>query len=147
MVDGTLEECVLRFFAYLDRYKKFDHSVTDFLNAYMKDASEKFDFAAREREFRHVFSELAKAFPEGITRPGRKGKTPLNLYEGISVGAALAIRKNGRIETKNLKNWIASKDLRKYTTGATNVRSAVKGRIEFCRDRFLGKAYVSGTED
>lgn len=39
MTDGTIEECVLRFFAFLDRYRKFDHSVTEFLNDYMKDAS------------------------------------------------------------------------------------------------------------
>lgn len=29
--DGTPEECILRFFAFLDRYKQFDHSVEEFL--------------------------------------------------------------------------------------------------------------------
>lgn len=145
--DGTLEECVLRFFAFLDRYKQFDHSVTEFLNGYMKESSRKFDFVVREREFRVVFKEMAKIFPDGITRPGRKGKTPLNLYEGVAVGAALAIRKNGHLDIHDLQTWMASDELRTYTTGATNDRSAVRGRIEFCRDRFLGKPYVSRAKD
>jgi hypothetical protein len=140
--DGTLEECVLRFFAFLDRYKKFDHSVTDFLNGYMKSASKSFDYATREKEFRLVFKELAKAFPKGIKRPGGQSRTPLNLYEGVAVGAALAIRKNGSLDTSGLNKWMASEPLRKTTTGATNDRKAVLGRIEFCRDRFLGKPYV-----
>jgi hypothetical protein len=36
--DRTDEECALRFFAFLHDYKKFDHSVVDFLNDYMRDA-------------------------------------------------------------------------------------------------------------
>ena len=147
MTEGIIEECVLRFFAFLDQYKKFDHSVTDFLNGFMKNASNHFDFAIREREFRTVFREPAEAFPRGIIRPGRKGRTPLNLYEGVAVGAALAIRKNGQLDIHNLENWMASDNLRKYTTGATNDRRAVKGRIEFCRDRFLRKPYVPGIKD
>lgn len=145
--DGTLEECVLRFFAFLERYKQFDHSVTEFLNGYMKDATAKFAFVAHEREFRLIFRELAKAFPDGITRPGGRTKTPLNLYEGVVVGAALAIKKNNRLVVDGLAAWMASADLRKYTTGATNDRRAVRGRIEFCRDRFLGKPYVPNPEN
>ena len=34
---------------------------------------------------------------------------------------------------------MGNSDLRKNTTGATNNKPAVKGRIEFCRDMFLGK--------
>ena len=145
--DGTTEECVLRFFAFMDRYKRFDHSVTEFLNDYMKYASKHFDFVAREAEFRLVFKELAKAFPNGIKRPGGKTRTPLNLYEGIAVGAALAIRKAGHLDARGLSTWMASKTLRKFTTGATNDRSAVWGRIEFCRDRFLGKPHVRPSAD
>lgn len=140
--DGTLEECVLRFFAFLDRYKKFDHSVTDFLNDYMKNATAKFDFAAKEAVFHLVFKALAKAFPNGITRGGGKTKTPLNLYEGVAVGAALALQKTTELKIQGLNAWLQSQKLRDFTTGATNDRSAVVGRIEFCRDHFLGKQYV-----
>ena len=145
--DGTAEECVLRFFAFLDRYSDFDHSVVAFLNGYMKDASDGARLPEQEQEFRAVFRELAKAYPHGIMRPERKGKTPLNLYEGIAVGAALAMRQNGRLETSDLNTWMASTALRKYTTAATNNRVSVRGRIEYCRDRFLGIPDVQSSEE
>ena len=145
--DGTLEECVLRFFAFEDRYNEFDHSVQDFLTNYMKDATKYFDYDTREPEFRNVFAKLAEVFPDGIRRPGRKGMTPLNLYEGLAVGAALALKENDDLATHGLEAWIDSPELRNFTTGATNSRLAVRGRIEFCRDRFMGEAYVPSVEE
>ena len=137
--DGTAEECVLRFFAFFERYMQFDHIVRDFLNQYMGDASKKFDHQNLDKIFRQTFAELAKVFPDGIHRPERKSTTPLNLFEGIAVGAALAISEKGRLVTKNMDTWLASPTLRKHTMAATNNRSAVRGRINFCHERFLGK--------
>lgn len=140
--DGTRKECVLRFFAYLDRYKRFVHSVKGFLDDYMRDASESFSTAVRVREFDDVINQLAAVFPDGILRPNRKGRTSLVLFEGVAVGAALAIRNQGHLQTQGLAQWMGSDELRSYTTGATNDKSAVKNRIEFCRDRFMGEPYV-----
>jgi Protein of unknown function DUF262 len=135
--DGTREECVLRFFAFLHRYKNFVHSVVAFLNDYMDDASKRFDYAANERLFSSTFRRLAKALPNGIVRgPGRK-LTPLNLFEGVSVGAALAMKQRSTIKAASASRWIQSEELRRLTTGPTNNRAMVVGRIEFCRDRFL----------
>ena len=137
--DATAEECVLRFFAFRDRYKQFDHNVTEFLNDYMRSSTKSFDYASNEPVFKKSFEELARVFPRGIRRPGGRKTTPLNLYEGVSVGASLALDKVSRLATAGLNAWLASDELRNYTTGATNDKSAVRGRIEFCRDRFLGK--------
>jgi hypothetical protein len=145
--DGTAEECVLRFFAFLDRYKDFEHSVSSFLNDYMEAASQQHSYSSQENEFRKTFNHLARAFPNGIMRPYRKGTTPLNLYEGIVVGAALALREREVLVTDDLSHWMASAQLRLYTTGATNDRRRVRGRIEYCRDRFLGKSDVSSFKD
>lgn len=140
--DGTDTECVLRFFAYLDRYKKFDHLVKGFLNEYMEDATKKFDYKAKEALFHETFIKLSEVFPDGIRRPNSKRTTPLNLYEGVAVGAAIAIRQGGEISDDGIDSWMASDELLSFTTGSTNDRTAVKGRIEFCRDRFLGVPYV-----
>jgi hypothetical protein len=142
--DGTKEECVLRFFAFLNNYNGFVHSVRDFLNDYMKGATSSFDIKKGEKEFRKTFLELASALPGGIVRPGKvqRNTTPLNLFEGVAVGAALAIRKKGKLNRLNIKKWLGSQKLKGYTTGATNNLAAVKGRIEFCRDRFLGLSDV-----
>ena len=136
--DGTREECVLRFFAFLYRYQEFVHSVVDFLNDYMKNASESFEYAANEKLFLNTFNNLREALPNGIVRSPTRNLTPLNLFEAVAVGAALALKQRGRIKTTGVTRWLRSAELHRLTTGATNNRAMVTGRIEFCRDRFLG---------
>lgn len=138
--DGTREECVLRFFAFFHRYRQFEHSVVDFLNSYMQGASESFDYAAGERIFTKTFQQLAAILPHGIVRSSGRKITPINLFEGVAVGAALAIQQRGTLVSRRVTQWMQSQKLRSYTTGATNNRKMVIARVEFCRDRFLGKA-------
>ncbi|WP_447409813.1 DUF262 domain-containing protein [Clostridium perfringens] len=132
--DGTKEELVLRFFAFLNNYCYFDHSVVDFLNDYMEEASKRFDYNKGERIFKEVFSELNKALPNGIVK--NRNVTPLNLFEGITVGAALALEEKGFINTENINELINSDELKKYVTGSTNSKSKVRGRIEYCKFKF-----------
>jgi uncharacterized protein with ParB-like and HNH nuclease domain len=136
--DGTREECVLRFFAFLFRYRSFVHSVVDFLNDFMRQATGEFDYEGGEQRFRDTFRQLSKALPSGIVRGEGRKITPINLYEAVSVGAALALKKKSKLATRGIGTWLNSVELRKLTTGATNNRSSVVGRIEYCRDRFLG---------
>lgn len=133
--DGTREEFVLRFFAFFHDYKNFDHSVVEFLNSYMSKASKNFDYTLNEVLFNKVFEKLSQ-IPNGITR--KRKTTPTNLFEAVAVGAALAYKKNQNIKLKSASNWISSDELTSLTTGATNSRAKVTGRIEYCRDRFLG---------
>lgn len=137
--DGTRDECVLRFFAYLNRYKSFVHSVVDFLNEYMKEATKSFDYTHGEKVFRETFLQLATALPGGIVRKTKRGVTPLVLFEAVSVGACLALGKKKKIVGKGASDWIDSEELRGFTTGATNSKSMVRNRIEYCRDKFLGQ--------
>ncbi|WP_158322662.1 DUF262 domain-containing protein [Acidisphaera rubrifaciens] len=137
MKDGTPEDFTLRFFAFYYRYQLFDHSVKDFLNDFAKEFRYNTDTNAMDITFEKTFSYLAKLFPDGIKT--RKGQTPVNLFEAISVGAALAITQEARPLVQNQMDWVTSSDLRSLTTGATNSRARVVGRIEFCRDRFLGR--------
>lgn len=133
--DRTEEECVLRFFAYLHGYKIFEHSVIDFLNNYMKTAGGNFDYENGRKLFNATFRGLNQLFPLGISRRGRKS-TPMNLFEAVSVGAALAIQQHGRLSRNRNVDWIESPELLKLTTGATNTRPMVSGRIEFCARHF-----------
>jgi hypothetical protein len=140
--DATAEECVLRFFAFLHRYMEFDHNVTDFLNSYMQAATNSFDYVEGSKVFAATFKEVARVLPGGIRRPDARRTTPLNLFEAVAVGAALALRQVPKLHGAGIAKWLASDELRKYTTGATNDKKSVLGRIHFCRDRFLGKPYV-----
>lgn len=135
--DGSREELVLRFFAYLFNYQKFQHIVKAFLNDYMAEATKSFNYVGNTKLFEEVFSRLAMIFPSGLTR-GRTKTTPYNLYEAVAVGAALAWKESGRLGARDVKAWIDDPQLRKLTTGATNSRPMVTGRITFCKDRFLG---------
>jgi uncharacterized protein DUF262 len=133
--DGTRQEYVLRFFAFLENYQEFKHSVIDFLNDYMGSASKSFDYEANARLFRRTFDALAKALPTGLSRRSNR-TTPVNLYEAVAVGAALALKTNGRIKISGIDRWVGSEELRRLTTGATNSPRMVSGRIEYCRNKF-----------
>jgi hypothetical protein len=135
MMGAFREELVLRFFAYMDRYQEFNHSVKDFLNNYMDVSSRYFDYVNNTNTFVAVFNSLEQVFPHGISRG--QTTTPVNLYEAVSVGAALAYKQTGNINTDDILEWIYSEELKILTTGATNSRPKVQSRIEFCRDRFL----------
>jgi uncharacterized protein with ParB-like and HNH nuclease domain len=133
--DGTKEEYILRFFAFLKNYQKFEHSVKDFLNDFMKSESKKNSFSDLKSIFDSVFENLSNA---QIVITGRKNLTPVNLYEGVVVGAALAYLKKKNIKKQEYSKWVKSPDLEKFTKGPTNSRPYVQGRINFCRDKFLG---------
>lgn len=136
MLDGSPQDYVLRFFAFHERYQQFEHSVKDFLNDFCRDAAADPKIEERARRFRRTFAFLADVFPNGIKN--RSGVTPVNLYEGVSVGAALALEDaRGNLPIPRSTTWITSEEMKYYTTGATNSRSRVSGRIEFCRERFL----------
>ena len=136
--DGTREECVLRFLAFTDRYQEFEHSVVDFLNSYMDDARARFEYGPQRELFQRTFGALAQTLPSGIVRRTRRRVTPINLFEAVAVGAALALKSESTLHADDVAAWIDSPELRQLTTGATNNRKMVVGRIEYCRDRFLG---------
>ncbi len=135
MKDGTPQDYALRFFAFHERYTTFDHSVRDFLNDFIAAAAKEPRLDARAQTFRSTFKFLSEAWPNGLK--GRKGTTPVNLFEGVAVGAALALERNPKLKVPKDLSWVAGDDLRTHITGGTNNRLRVAGRIEYCRDMFL----------
>jgi hypothetical protein len=133
--NGMAEEYVLRFFAYLDRHKEFEHSVKGFLNDYMKEHAANPPSPAKITLFRKSFAFLASAYPNGITR-GQSSVTAANLYEALAVGVALAVRAKKVISIQKLKRLAENAELKKLTTGATNSRKMVLARINFVFDAF-----------
>lgn len=135
--DGTREEYVLRFFAFLHRYKTFEHSVVDFLNDYMAAATKSFDYVKNEAVFLKTFSELVRVFPDGISR--RTRLTPINLFEAVAVGAAIALGTRSTLLRRHVKIWIGSDELKNMTTGGTNNKTMVTGRIQYVAEKFGGR--------
>ena len=135
--NGTREEMLLRFFAFFNNYQNFDHSVVGFLNDFMRAATEGFDYGRNLEVFHRTFAQLREALPHGLTR-GRS-TTPFNLFEAISVGAALAIAERGSLYIAGAEDWVRSAEMKRLTTGATNSNPRVRDRIEYARDKFLNR--------
>nr|WP_315289699.1 DUF262 domain-containing protein [Serratia proteamaculans] len=133
--DGTKQELVLKFFAFLNNRQNFDHSVVDFLNDYMSDATLKFNYKKNRNIFEETFRQLSIALPDGIKR-GNRQITPINLFEAVSIGAADAINNGALVSGSNVSEWINDKDLTALTSGATNSRKRLNDRIKYCSDRF-----------
>jgi len=133
--DGTKQEFVLRFFAYLHSREKFDHSVVGFLSDYMAEASIQFNYKKNRTLFEKTFAELRQALPSGIKRGNRK-TTPVNLFEAISVGAALAVSQNHSLQGSGVETWINDEELTKLTSEASNNRQRVHARIDYCYNKF-----------
>ncbi|CAO4153126.1 DUF262 domain-containing protein [Methylorubrum thiocyanatum] len=92
---ASYEECVLRFFAFRDRYETFGHSVNEFLNQYAIDMNKQKGPFRRPNSFKETMVFLRAELPNGVTRGNRTNVTPINLYEAIAVGTALAIEAGG----------------------------------------------------
>lgn len=131
--NGMSEEFVLRFFAFLDNYEEFDHSVKEFLNNYMKANTDKKPAPAKIALFKKTFDFLSRAYPNGITR-GQSSTTSVNLFEAIAVGTALVLKGGGEINLSKLGKLSNNEKLKTFTTGATNSNKMVLSRIHFVRD-------------
>lgn len=134
--NGTAEELVLRFFAFLQEYKSFDHSVKEFLNDYMKAKAPQKLTKSLEKVFAKTFEILRQELPSGVVR-GNRGVTPVNLFEGIAVGTALALNSGKALHQARIKALLDDQKLRAFTTGGTNSKKAVVGRIEYVRDMLI----------
>lgn len=133
------QEFVLRFFAYLRDYKKFERSVVGFLNNYLDDMKD-FDAnmqSASKTEWDRMLAFVDKHFGTFSKSKGHV-RTPRIRFEAISVGTALALRINPELVPASL-SWLESDEFKKeMRSDASNSKPKVIRRIEFVRDRLLG---------
>jgi hypothetical protein len=134
-------EFTLRFFAYLENYQGFDHSVRDFLNEYMS-ANGEIDPPQQESmnaEFMRVLNFVDNYFPAGFRKTLSAKSTPRVRFESLAVGTALALREKPELVPHNL-DWINSEEFKTLTTSdGANSRVKVIERIEYVRDKLLGE--------
>jgi len=138
--NGNREELVLKFFAYYEERNEFDHSVKEFLNQYMEKKTKRFDNKALLKElFDETFRVVNHLLPNGIVRGNRVNITPLVLYEAISIGIADLIhtRQTQNLTTERLQHLLNNEVLKNLTTGATNSRNKLNGRIEYVKNHIL----------
>jgi Protein of unknown function DUF262. len=135
--DGTLEEFVLKIFAYKDYRQNFDGGVSDFLNKYCGEVVSNFDISKASGILDKTVKSLSKIFQDGPILKQGYGVTPLNLAEALFIGAAELVEAK-KVIAKPAANWLQDKDLLKYTTKGTNTRAYLEGRISRAKELLQG---------
>lgn len=137
--DGTREELVLKFFAYLDYRDHFRKYVTRFLNEYMLAANSSFDFARGRKVFRRSVDHLASVLDgQPFLRSGTN-VTPLNQLEGVLVGIAEAVVADEPLVVPPA-GWADDEKLVAASTKGTNTEANLRNRIQRSRQIFTGLA-------
>ena len=135
------EELVTRFFCYSDRYKDFKHDVDKFVDDYVSEHKVGFDRERMRSEFLEMLEFVAKYFPAGFAKSKNATSTPRVRFEAISVGVNLARRERPDLVPAHMPSeWVTSPEfIRQTTTHASNSGPRLRGRIEYVRDKLLGR--------
>lgn len=130
-------EFVLRFFAYLNNYENFGHTVNEFLDEYLINNLVDFDEYTFYTDFQRMVFFVKENFPFGFAKTKKAKATPRVRFEAISVGVALALREKPDLKISNV-DWLDSDKFKEYTTSdASNNEGKLKLRVEYVRDQLL----------
>ena len=130
-------ELVLRFFAFLNNYKNFNHRVDEFLDNYVEEVQNNFDENLLRKEFENMLLFVDRYFENGFKKTKTSKSTPRVRFEAISVGVGLALRENPNLVPQSM-DWLNSDEFKKHTTThASNSPKRVSGRVEYVRNMLL----------
>jgi hypothetical protein len=142
------EELVSRFFAYGDGLDSYRENPAGFIFEYTKIMNERFSQTPTLiNEYRNRFTNMLtfvrKTFPYGFRKSDHANSTPRVRFEAIAIGSYWALQENPNLANDpvpDISGWIDGADFKKFTTSdAANVKSRLVNRIEFVRDKLLGK--------
>lgn len=133
-------ELVLRFFAYVNEYKQFEHDVAPFLDDFLVRNQGSFDKTAFLAEFLGMCHFVEENFPYGFAKSESATITPRVRFEALSVGVALALREKPNLRVNSV-DWVASPEFEELTTSdASNNQGKLRKRVEYVRDQLLAGA-------
>ena len=133
---------VLRFFAYSEKYLDFEYPVKDFLEAYIEDKKAHFDGREKrklQQRFEKMLDFVEEYFPHGFKKSEGATTTPKIRFEALAVGTHLALQKKPNLVPPEI-DWLNSEKFKLHTRyDASHSLPKVTARIEFVRDKLLGK--------
>jgi len=140
LVRREREEFILRFFAYFENYKSFEHRVDEFLDSYLKKMNEEgFDEAEYTNIFKQMLHFIKRTFQYGFRKTASNKSVPRIRFECMAVGAALALKEDPELAPDNV-DWLYSKEFGYLTrSDASNSRVKVRNRIHYVRDNLLNR--------
>lgn len=141
------QEFVLRFFAFLNRYDQFSGKVHSFLDEYLIDTNQLIEQSGSslqkldemKGEFLSMLEFVEKYFPTSFRVGKNQDRVTTRIkFESLSVGIALALRKNSNLIPKST-DFINSTQFKEYTqSDGSSSKNKVKRRIEYVRDQLQG---------
>ncbi len=143
------EEMVTRFFAYSDLYlsgfENYRDRPGEYLFDYAKAANtrlgKKGAVKELEKQFHETMKFIEKTFPFGFRKTATATQTYYTRFESIAVGSFLALEQNSNLKKAppDVGAWLSGDQFRDYSkSGSSNVKSRMKDRFEFVRDKLLG---------
>ncbi len=143
------EEMVSRFFAYSDLY------LSDFTDYRDRPAEYIFNYTdaanskpgakraakALEKRFHETMKFIDKTFPYGFRKTANATRTYYTHFESIAVGCFLALQERPNIKKAqpDVGSWLTGSEFKEYSkSGGSNVKSHMKARFEFVRNKLLG---------
>ena len=133
-------ELVLRFLTYIDHYTEVGHRVAKYLDDFLILHQETFDEKMYKKEFKNMCNCLKNNLKENSSKifKNTQGKIANSRYEAISVGTALALRKNPDLLNSANFDFVKEIEFGKLVRGdGSNNPGNLRKRIEFVRDKLL----------
>ena len=135
------QELVTRFFVYSNFYRQFKHDVRKFLDSHVEalNAAPPKRINELRQEFSQVMTFIRTNYPDGFYRSSNSKVLPRVRFEAIAVGTCLALRENPKLQFVD-DGWLASPEFQKMVrTDASNSGPRLTQRVEFVRDKLLGR--------
>ncbi|WJV54463.1 DUF262 domain-containing protein [Prodigiosinella aquatilis] len=139
-------ELALRYFAYTEEYLEFRKSVDEFLTTYLKRKNAEYtekDAETLTTKFHQMCKFIETYFPNGFRKVKNATTVPRIRFEALAVGATLALEEDPNLVPQNIESWINSKEFITHTrSDASNSKPKVKARIEYVKNKLLGRDVV-----
>ena len=132
---------VTRFFVYSNYYQKFRHDVRKFLDSHVEalNAAPSKRINDLRHEFLQVMTFIQTNYRDAFYRSSKSKVLPRVRFEAIAVGTCLALRENPQLVFRD-GSWLSSVEFQKMVrTDASNSGPRLTQRVEFVRDRLLGR--------
>ncbi len=119
------------------------------MDDYIKEKGHAFDKDERitkEMEFKRALDFVKTYFPDGFRKSPTSKSIPKVRFESIAVGVNLALKEIPNLEDPDLK-WLQSAEYKDWvTSGSSNNKNKLKGRIEFVRDCLLSNININSLD-
>lgn len=142
------EELVLRFFALIDSYPKFQtqfRGIGSVLDDYMEDMNKRFDSkekAKKQLQLERMLHFVDKNFTNGFSKHTGQGVSRV-FFEALSVGVHFALDENPELKISIIDagKWLIDKDFKTLISGKykTHTPDKMQQRIDFVKNKLLTK--------